>query len=659
VDVLDCSPDAEQPTVNGGAGGSAEAAPDEEELVRTVERTVAALKEHGETVERSPGSTIVPARSGARTAEQRLLELVARAGPRPSDDAGGTLAMGETLGEGAMGVVRSAVQLTLARKVAVKTLRASGPFEDTEGSLKLLREAWITGAIEHPNVVPVHEIGWSGDERPLIVLKHIEGASWAQLIDDEPAVRQRFGRPLLEWNLGVLIQVCNAVAFAHSRGFLHRDLKPDNVMIGAFGEVYVLDWGIAVALTDSRDGRFPLASEVRELAGTPAYMAPEMLNPDETPLGEPTDGYLLGAILYQILTGRAPHAGVRLAVLVSQILRSRPEIPEAAPAELTAICRRAMAVKPGERFGSVLELRRALESYLEHRASSRVESAARERLGQLVQLLASPPEGGAERQALYEVFSACRFGFQQALDAWPESVAAREGLREAVERMVAHEIAAGDPRAARVLFAELAHPSKELRHRLEEAERAREAERGRIRALEDLDRSLDFNIGGRRRAFVILLCGVLWTALPLFVLRAGPGVVTHRLIGGSALAMLAAAMVVGWWGRKMLTRTLINRRIYAALLMTLGGQILLAVTGSWLGLRPDHLLVLLFFHWTVISAMVSLMIDPRVALMPVMYASAFITVAKQPAWCLPVMAVTNGASMLYLVVRWFPSRIRR
>src|SRR4029079_14619580 len=122
---------------------------------------------------------------------------------------------------GGMGVVREGRQLRLGRKVAVKTLREDNPSDET--SIALLREAWATAAVEHPNVVPVHDVGWSQTGQPLIVFKHIEGVSWAALMHDEIEIRQRFRRARLDWNLGVLMQVCQAMAFAHSRGIVHRD----------------------------------------------------------------------------------------------------------------------------------------------------------------------------------------------------------------------------------------------------------------------------------------------------------------------------------------------------------------------------------------------------------------------------------------------------
>src|SRR5689334_21645835 len=124
---------------------------------------------------------------------------------------------------------------------------------------------------------------------------------------DGNAARERYGADdLLEYNLSILVQLCSAVSLAHERGVLHRDLKPENVMIGRFGEVYLVDWGIAVSLTADLQGRLPLAAEQNEIAGTPCYMAPEMLGALGK-LSERTDVYLLGAILHENLSGEPPH----------------------------------------------------------------------------------------------------------------------------------------------------------------------------------------------------------------------------------------------------------------------------------------------------------------------------------------------------------------
>ncbi|MCZ7681391.1 MAG: protein kinase [Sandaracinaceae bacterium] len=172
------------------------------------------------------------------------------------------LALRGTLGEGGMGIVRLATQRSLGRDVAVKTVKGSQAAERATGAL--LREACVMGLLEHPNVVPVYDLVVGDAGEPAIVMRKIEGSSWASVMHDPAALRARFdAEDALEWNLRVLAQVCNVVDFAHSRGILHRDLKPENVMLGEFGEVYVVDWGLAVALREGLGPAIPPLSGSR------------------------------------------------------------------------------------------------------------------------------------------------------------------------------------------------------------------------------------------------------------------------------------------------------------------------------------------------------------------------------------------------------------
>ena len=281
------------------------------------------------------GTRMRPAEHSAGTAERAAVEALARLDFNAAESQ--RLKVGKTLGVGGMGVVRRAVQTSMAREVAVKTLRDDLD-EPDRAALSLLQEAWITGAVEHPNVVPVHDVSMDEDGRPRIVLKRIEGTPWSTQLDDPEGVRHRFGvDDSLEWHLQTLLQVCNAVHFAHCRGIVHRDLKPSNVMVGSFGEVYVMDWGIAVSVADDADGRFPLATESREMAGTPCYMAPEMLGGDAPPVDARTDVYLLGATLYRILAGHPPHRSDTMHALLREVLVSQPEPPRDAPLELVRV----------------------------------------------------------------------------------------------------------------------------------------------------------------------------------------------------------------------------------------------------------------------------------------------------------------------------------
>ncbi len=183
-----------------------------------------------ESAEKNPGGTVAPALSDA--SRRALRELRSVDGP--------AFDVKRTLGEGGMGIVHVAQQRSLGREVAIKTLKPE--FAQEELILKVLQEAWVTGRLEHPNVVPVYDIVVDAEGRPQIVLKKIDGQPWDQLMHSETDVRKKFrAGDLLDWNLQIVIEICQAVRFAHARGFVHRDLKPENVMVGEFGEVYVLD----------------------------------------------------------------------------------------------------------------------------------------------------------------------------------------------------------------------------------------------------------------------------------------------------------------------------------------------------------------------------------------------------------------------------------
>ncbi|MCB9634104.1 MAG: serine/threonine protein kinase [Sandaracinus sp.] len=227
---------------------------------------------------------------------------------------------------------------------------------------------------------------------------------------------------MLEWHLRVLLQVCRALSYAHARGVVHRDLKPENVMVGAFGEVYVLDWGIAVALEDDGSGRLPLAKDATSVAGTPAYMAPEQLGGDDPRITPRTDVYLLGGMLFELLTGRPPHVGECLRDILASLF-APPPLDEGVPDELARIVRRAMDVDPEGRFENVDQLRLSVEGFLRHTDARRLAAKA-DALG--AKLVAAQREGAEELAETH--FAEARFAYRTALDAWPGGEEAREGL---------------------------------------------------------------------------------------------------------------------------------------------------------------------------------------------------------------------------------------
>jgi len=207
------------------------------------------------------------------------------------------LELRQKLGEGGMGSVYLAFQESIGREVAVKMLRRDGP--SSKAHRLLLEEAWITGRLDHPNIVPVHSVGRDDGENPLIVMKRVQGISWLDAIADPDSLPLYYqGEEELEVLLDIFEQVCRATHFAHTRQILHRDIKPENVMLGAFGEVYLVDWGIAVSMDEDPDHGLPIASHVNVPMGTPCFMAPEMAAGEGDKLGPWTDVFLLGATLH-------------------------------------------------------------------------------------------------------------------------------------------------------------------------------------------------------------------------------------------------------------------------------------------------------------------------------------------------------------------------
>ncbi len=257
--------------------------------------------------------------------------------------------LGRELAAGGMGRVLLAVQPSLSREVAVKTILAGG----SAGAAQALEnEARVLGMLDHPGIVPIHGLGRDPSGRPLVIMKRVEGASLRDLLkdpahplwsdwDDDSADR-------LVARIGILMRVCDAVHFANNRGIVHRDIKPANIMVGELGQVYLLDWGIAVT-----------AGEVGSLAGSPAYMAPEMALGDA--VDARTDVYLLGATLHHLLSGSPRHAGESLDETLLAACRSAPfAYDPSIPEDLAALANRATAADPAHRPQGALALRRAL-----------------------------------------------------------------------------------------------------------------------------------------------------------------------------------------------------------------------------------------------------------------------------------------------------------
>jgi serine/threonine-protein kinase len=328
----------------------------------------------------------------------------------------------KVLGEGGMGRVFMARQHSLNREVAVKTVRDQAP---ELYRTALLAEGAVTGLLEHPSIIPVHALGIHDDGRPVLVMKRVDGVAWDDLLRDPGhAAWEGWGGHAgdrLEGHLEILLHVCNAAHFAHSHGLVHRDIKPQNVLIGRFGEVYLADWGLA---------RLAGPAPVNKICGTPGYMAPEMA------LGGPvdarTDVYLLGATLHELLTGRLRHQGADVAALMQNAVTSPPvDYAATVPSDLAALANWATCREPEGRPETAEVFRRAVADHLRHKTSTALTTSALPRLALLRELIQSPRPQAEDTHPLQDQLTTeIRFAVSQALETWPENPAAREALVE-------------------------------------------------------------------------------------------------------------------------------------------------------------------------------------------------------------------------------------
>ncbi|CAN5912300.1 hypothetical protein BH11MYX3_BH11MYX3_15510 [soil metagenome] len=286
--------------------------------------------------------------------------------------------LGPIIGRGGMGEVFSALDEQIGRPVAIKRLRMTEPSPDA--LTRFLREARIQGRLEHPAIVPVHEL-WKDDlGRPLFVMKQLTGVTLGDVLGKlavgSPETQKQFSRQRL---LRAFADVCLAIEFAHTRGVVHRDLKPANIVLGDFGEVYVLDWGVARVMTEEDRPSFADVGTVAEqpaynetaagsILGTPGYIAPEQIR-GEDDLDGRADVYALGTILFEILTlyplhprGQAAIASALDGVDARPSLRA---IDRVVPPELDAICVRATAVDKADRYPTARALSEAVQQFLD------------------------------------------------------------------------------------------------------------------------------------------------------------------------------------------------------------------------------------------------------------------------------------------------------
>ena len=609
--------------------------------------TIAGPRSEAEPAPVLPSAPTVPP-SPARPTSGLTAETVAAEVAR-LDPLARAVTVGDALASGGMGIVYRAAQPTLRREVAVKCLR---PEMRSPSAIRAqLREAWVTGMLEHPSVVPIHLLARDDTGGPSLVMKRIEGIAWDELIDqaDDPTrgalllgpARVDFARDPLEFQLRVLIAVCHAVAFAHARGIVHLDLKPDNIMIGQFGEVYVLDWGIAAGIPTA-DGNPPppwlgAAAAIKGVRGTPAWMAPELAAGDGAEIGVATDVYLLGSLLHAVIARTVRHAGVEVRDILATAFESRPYSYDATvPTELADLANRATARAPAARPASADAVRHAIEAFLGHRSAARMADEALGRIGPFAARLAgertAPADGTAAEQSIRRAFLEIRFALQQSLEAWPENPRARDGLRQLLTAMTEFALTHRQLERAAECASELVprDPALDRRVRALQAELMGQAER-----LRTLERDADPNQFHKSRSLLSLGAGVFFASwnFPLGALVRSGAITLNltQLVAAWAVTVVAFG-ATAFLVRKTLLTTAWNKRI-----VVLFGSGFAAVGVFWSGLAaldPPGLPathVVAVTHWVFIYFTLSV---------------AF-TMDRRALWIAPVIAALGAVAPVW------------
>lgn len=357
-----------------------------------------------------------------------------------------TFSTDNCLGKGGMGNIQLGKQNIPEREVAIKTL-----LKDTPQTRQiLLQEANIMGKLEHPNIVPIHEVHINDENDIQIIMKRIQGKTLGDFL-----VKENSDETQIREGLNVLIQVCHALEFAHSHNILHRDIKCENIMVGKFNEVYLMDWGLAFDIT--------LAHTVNTgIMGTPGYMAPEMLHGDPTELDIRTDVYLLGSTLHYILMGRHRHDAENICSTLALVEASLSfEYPASIPRHIGAIANRACAQDPDDRYENVFIFRAELENALRIWDAIKICSRANRKIIQLNRLIQKKRSTEEDINTIHEKFIEVLSTLKTALEISPTYQEAQEDIDRLNLLMIDFYLSQQKPKEAQALYKNL--PEEDLK----------------------------------------------------------------------------------------------------------------------------------------------------------------------------------------------------
>lgn len=399
----------------------------------------------------------------------------------PPDPQGTELIFQFPFDQGGTGQIWQAVQTNLKRTVAVKRLLDEHYQRHLSDSLKVhamerrfREEARITASLEHPNIVPVYDLRTDSAGRPLLVMKLVNGTPWLRLLRQD--FREMEYEAYLAKHLPIFLAMMQAVAFAHSRGILHLDLKPSQVMVGEFGEILLMDWGLAMPVD-----ALPNGGRMAIPAGTPVMMSPEQAGAEDFPVGFHTDIYLLGGTLYFILTNRYPHEATNTPKAVEMARSGKIDHPASlvphlvVPQRLSDLAMRAMKFNPSERPVVVSDLAAAIQDYLSGAATRREAIEIVEHVRRELRSLELMQAAAKSSSAPYEKLAEFQSRLLYAAGLWKRTPGLDELRDQVAEFYFAVAVKSGDLRLAQTILGPINDKARRqtLKSRLTEAERAR------------------------------------------------------------------------------------------------------------------------------------------------------------------------------------------
>ncbi len=550
----------------------------------------------------------------------------------------------ELLARGGGGEVYRARQSALRRDVALKRLRPEH-WDSARAQAGFVGEGIVLGQLEHPNIVPVYGLGVTEDGLYL-AMKLVGGETWRELLAGE-AARD------LDRQLEILLQTCNAIAFAHSKNIVHNDLKPDNIMVGHFGEVLVLDWGLAAYIGPETEGLEGVrcGAKVASPLGTPAYMAPELATGRGADIGPRTDVFLLGGLLYELLTGHCPHTGDDF----SQVITRAAEGPvlqfgATAPEALRAVCRQAMATDPSQRHASVLAFQAEIRAFQRNQESLKIAAEAQRRLSELETLLSRDAEQNDEE--INKLFGECRFGFRQALRVWPQNPQAHAGLQTSLERMLAFQLHKGAHTSAAALLSELDAPDAQLIARVQQLGRRQAREREELRALKQAS---NVRLGRSARTITAGVLALVWSGM-CFTRAFGwfpPNRVNNIVLGLVFAVVLGGSLLIG---RRSFFSNRYNRSIGVCTLGINLAIVLLRLYALRLEIPLTVTVALENWLFCVLFGMMALTVDRHFVWLSGSFLLATVASALDPglAWWGMALAILCGLSALGLAWQLSP-----